>query len=410
MKINLILILGLLYTNVFGQIKVVNKIDSLNRHQTELSINLFADNQNEITISGERIKVSQFNYPPDQNFKVNLISNTSIVLDSLLSANISKLNISIAQYLPPSNFQDTVRLERDKCENFQNHGPSNPHLSANTYTKMFEGDVISEFAPEYRIFGYTGWQKMKTICKLAEGSNLYVHRYEYPADQNSHYTVLRSAANCPEYTDIRPIRYHSDTLRDWIQLPSISPLSNLDDSLIVMGVNTDMDGADTSSNITVYSVFTKKFYPSLRYRINGGTINYFEMTGSTLYRYKPNFIRNETPNLNIKKDFIIDVSRDNFQTAQRFNVYRTYLGGHYNTISTMTRHDNHVFVTAQVITRELDQILIDKATGKLYYSDPQYGCLFDLGVLADGSYHFELRTYNNLPISDDIYVEVKKPN
>jgi hypothetical protein len=410
MKIKLILLLGFVHTIVFGQIKVINKIDSLNKHHTELSINLFADSQNEITVSGERINLTQFNYPPNQNFKVNLVSNSSIVLDSLITAKISKLNIFIAQYLPPSNFQDTIRLQRNKCEDFQNHGPSNPHLTANTYTKMFEGDLISEFAPEYRIFGYTGWLKMKTICQLAEGSKLYVHRYEYPANQNAYYTVLRSAANCQEYTDVRPIRYYADTLRNWIQLPNLRAITNVDDSLIIMGVNSDLHGVDTSTNAVVYSVFTKQFYPSLRFRINGGAIRLFDLAGSTLYRYKPSFIRNETPNLNIPKDFIIDVSRDNFQTAQRFNVYRTYLGGHYNTISTMTRHDNHVFVTAQVITRELDQILVDKSTGKLYYSDPKYGSLFDLGVLPNGSYQFELRTYNNLPISEDIYVEVKRPN
>jgi hypothetical protein len=75
----------------------------------------------------------------------------------------------------------------------------------------------------------------------------------------------------------------------------------------------------------------------------------------------------------------------------------------------MTRHDRRVTVTVQGIHWDMDQRLVNVNTGQVYNNIPEFGNVFVLGAMNDGTYHFRIETYTGVVINDRVIVKVKQP-
>ena len=105
----------------------------------------------------------------------------------------------------------------------------------------------------------------------------------------------------------------------------------------------------------------------------------------------------------------MDISDDSFTSAARYNVHRNYQGGHWSTVTTLTRHDGQVTVSVQGIAWDINQKLVNTSTGQTFTNINQFGNVFDLGFLADGNYNFAVQTYHGVTINHNVRVNVRRP-
>ncbi|MFT5884702.1 MAG: hypothetical protein ACI9IP_001159 [Arcticibacterium sp.] len=299
--------------------------------------------------------------------------------------------------------------EVKQCEDFSNHGPTNPHLYAQKYNNSFVGDLISKYTPEYKIEGLTDWKLMSTAGAFQPGSDLNYHFYSEPSDGEGRYTVLRTKAGCSEFRDIRSQRVYDNTLEDWIDLPNSLPSINPVAKDFYIMVNSELEGRSNFEEIPVYNLFADRVINNLTARINGHDYVGFDLFTYPIFKVRQNNNMMDTRAIYVQKDFVMDVSDDSFNTAARYNVHRNYQGGHWSTVTTLTRHDGQVTVSVQGIAWDMNQILMNTSTGQSYNNINQFGNVFDLGFLPDGNYNFAIKTYHGVTINNNIRVNVKRP-
>lgn len=306
----------------------------------------------------------------------------------------------------------TVPDENKVCENFQNHGPANPHLYAQASSNSFVGDMIAKYTPEYKIEGLTDWMLMNNAGAVQPGSEMNYCYFKYPSDGQPHNIWLRTKAGCQEYPDIRNTQVYTNTLEEFqtlhTNLPAINP--RVIDTYFM--ANSELEGRQAWEEIPMYNFYTDRVVDNLKIRMVtdvGMVYEEFHLYTYPMFPVRANINKMESPALFPKKDFIIDMSTDDFRTAARYTVYRNYQGGHWSTVTTMTRHDGHVTLTAQGINWDTDQTVINLATGQSYSNIPGFGNVFDLGFLADGDYVFAVKTYHGVTMNDHLVIKVKRP-
>ncbi|AWV98136.1 hypothetical protein [Arcticibacterium luteifluviistationis] len=297
-----------------------------------------------------------------------------------------------------------------QCEDFSNHGPSNPHLYAQSSSNSFVGDLVAKYTPEYKIEGLTDWKLLTTAGSVIPGSDKKYHYYKEPFDGWERNTLLRTKAGCPEYRDVRSQKVYTNTLEEWHGLPTSMPSINPSIKDYYIMVNSELEGRPLWNDIPVYNLYADRDIPNLNVRVNWNDFYSFEKYTYPLFQVRPNRDMMITTSFNVKKDFIIDVSDDGYQTASRYTVYRNYQGGHWSTATTLTRHDGRVTVSVQGINWDTDQLLVNVSTGQTYYNIQQFGNVFDLGYLPDGDYQFAVKTYHGHTINDRVIVKVKRPS
>ncbi|MFT7247353.1 MAG: hypothetical protein ACI97P_000117 [Arcticibacterium sp.] len=297
-----------------------------------------------------------------------------------------------------------------QCEDFTNHGPTNPHLYAQKYNNSFVGDLISKYIPEYKIEGLTDWKLMSSAGAFEPGSDLNYHFYSEPSDGQARYTALRTKAGCPEYRDIRTQRVYHNTLEGWIDLPSNLPSINPVAKDFYIMVNSELEGRSDFEEIPVYNLFADRVVNNLTARINGYDYVSFNLHTYPIFVVRQNNNMMDTRAIYVDKDFVMDISDDSFNTASRYNVHRNYQGGHWSTVTTLTRHDGQVTVSVQGIAWDMNQMLVNTSTGQSYNNINQFGNVFDLGFLPDGNYNFAVKTYHGVEINNTIRVNVKRPS
>jgi hypothetical protein len=297
-----------------------------------------------------------------------------------------------------------------QCEDFSNHGAANPHLYAKKSSYSFVGDMISKYAPEYRIEGLTGWKLTTTAGPVKAGSDIKYHYYEEKSDGQARYTFLRTKAGCTEYGDVRSQKVYDNTLEDWTTLPTnLQPMNpKIMDYYIF--VNSDLEGKGINGALPIYNLFADRDIPNLNVRINGNDYHGFSSHTYPMFKVRDNSNKMLTNSINVTKDFVMDISDDGYTTGSRYTVYRNYLGGHYSTATTMTRHDGRVTVSVTGINWEIDQLLVNVNTGASFGSIATFGNVFDLGNLPDGDYQFSLKTYQGNTINNRVIVKVKRPS
>ncbi|WP_341226864.1 hypothetical protein [uncultured Arcticibacterium sp.] len=310
---------------------------------------------------------------------------------------------------PDPNPDPTPDTEK-QCEDFSNHGPTNPHLYANFSSNSFVGNLISKYTPEYKIEGLTDWKLMTTAGPVIPNSDINYQYYQEPYDGWERNTLLRTKAGCPEYRDVRNQKVYTNTLEEWYGLPTYSmPSINPSTKDYYIMVNSELEGRPLWNDIPVYNLYADRNIANLNVRVNGRDFYGFETYSYPLFQVRPNRDMMVTPSFSVKKDFIVDISDDGYQTASRYTVYRNYQGGHWSTVTTMTRHDGRVTVSAQGINWDTDQLLVNVSTGQTYYNIQQFGNVFDLGYLPDGDYQFAAKTYHGHTINNRVIVKVKRP-
>jgi hypothetical protein len=305
----------------------------------------------------------------------------------------------------------------DHCESFQNHGPATPHLFASARDNAFVGEVFADCVPYFQLEGLMPEQEpMTAICPIP-GSSKFLFRYTKASDGAPHNAHLQTHGDgCMDYPDIREQRVYPDKLVDWIPLPSLDPVApSTEDILFFVSSDLTHDGEPPpipapalTDHAPVWTIGTQSVVDGLKFRVDGGGwVDMVQATWGYVWT-RPPFDITQTPEaLYPAKDFIFDVTHDGGSTAQRFTVYRTFQGGHYSVVTTMTRQDGHVYVTEQSVNVEVPQKLVNKATGATYEGNAVWHSTFDMGVLDDGDHEFALYTYNNVYI-DDILVRVKR--
>ena len=308
-------------------------------------------------------------------------------------------------YLDPTPDSEKV------CEDLTNHGPANPHLYSHASSNTFTGDLMAKYAPEYMVEGLTGWKKMYTAGLVASNTDLKYFFFHEPSDGAERNIILRTKAGCPEFRDVRNQRVNTNTLEDWYGLPATMPaLANPTPIDVNFMINSELENRGLWENIAVYNLFADRYIGNMAMKVNGYSYAPFREYTYPMFLVRGNHTIMDTPALlDTYKDFYIDVSTDNFNSAARYTVYRNYQGGHWSVVTTATRHDGRVTVTAQGISWEMDQQLVNLNTGQVYPNVSTFGNVFDLGFLGDGDYVFALRTYNGVTINNRILVRVKRP-
>lgn len=292
-----------------------------------------------------------------------------------------------------------------QCESFSNHGTVNPHNYCRSTDNVFVGDCVAEFTPQYRLDPIMQtYQDMTCICDVwPEGSSKRYFRYTVPVTGVPTNCHLRSSADCQEYPDIRT-QYPDPERRETMgRIPDLSPVIMGSMPDITFFLSTEMD---FGSN-TIWEVGTPDGpVNGLTFRVDGGDWKGFVPAQFGFFFVKPQFHYSSTGTFVPNKDFILDISHDGGTSIQRFTVYRYFQGGHYSAISTMTRQDGRVFVTAELASAEVQQVLYDKNGPGIYPSNSVYGMCFDLGYQEDGDYFYTLKSYNGVVLDDYVHVKV----
>ena len=309
----------------------------------------------------------------------------------------------------PVPVPDPVPDPEKQCEDFSNHGPTNPHLYAQKYNNAFVGDLISKYTPEYKIDGLTDWKLMTTAGAFQPGSDLNYHFYSEPSDGQGRVTILRTKSGCPEYRDIRSQMVYDNTLEDWTNLPTNLPTINPVAKDYYIMVNSELEGRSAYEEIPVYNLFADRVVNNLTARINGHDYIGFNLYTYPIFKVRQNNNMMDTRAIFVQKDFVMDISDDSFTSAARYNVHRNYQGGHWSTVTTLTRHDGQVTVSVQGIAWDINQKLVNTSTGQTFTNINQFGNVFDLGFLADGNYNFAVQTYHGVTINHNVRVNVRRP-
>lgn len=312
--------------------------------------------------------------------------------------------------IPPTTVPDAEK----QCEDFSNHGPANPHIYGLAFADAFVGDAISTYQPEFKIEGLTDWALTSSVPLNIPGVNKLYNYFEVPNDGGTHNIWLRTKAGCSEFRDIRNTTVKYSTIEEWTnRMPQNLPnyMSLIPQDFYLMA-NSEMEDRAVNDDIGVYGLYTDRNVPGLAAKVNG----FYWMQFNPMHPLAPLFrVRDatnmmETPGFPTTKDFVLDLSTDNFATGARYTVYRNYQGGHWTAVSTFTRHDGKVTVSAQGVSWEVDQILVNVATGQEFRNISKFGNVFDLGYLGDGTYMFNVKTYNGQTLPHRIVVKVKKPS
>lgn len=297
------------------------------------------------------------------------------------------------------------------CEDFRNHGAGSPHLYSSAYSGMLVGEVLAACRPTYWVEGLMAAPAPMMEVGRVEGTDKKLYRYEHRDDGSQRNTHIRSPGEgCMDYPDIRTqhVPGMHETLTEWSELPAL-PALPVDGGLdIPLVFSTELEGMNPGS-AAVWSVMTTPQVPGLVGRTNGGDWQGAMQQTWGYFFHRPTFEVSELPYSAPPKDFILDISRDGGASGQRFIVYRTTQGGHYSAITTATRQDGRVFVTAQLANAEVQQRLIHSQTGQVYPSHPIYGMTFDLGQLPEGDHLFSLWTSDDTLIDAHVTVKVRRP-
>ena len=304
--------------------------------------------------------------------------------------------------------------EQKQCEDFSNHGPANPHIYGLTRANMYVGDAVSFYTPEYKVEGMTDWKLASTVPLNIPGTEKKYHYFGEVSDGVPRNIWLRTKAGCPEFRDIRNTVIKPNTIEDWTsRLPQNLPnYMNLVPQDFYLMANSEMEDRLVNDEIGVYGLYTDRLVSGLAAKVNG----FYWMQFNPMHPLAPLFrVRDatnmmETPGFPSTKDFVLDLSTDNFVTGARYNVYRNYQGGHWTAVTTFTRHDGKVTVSAQGVSWEVDQILVNVATGQEFRNISKFGNVFDLGYLGDGTYEFKVKTYTGVLLPHHIVVKVRKPS
>lgn len=292
------------------------------------------------------------------------------------------------------------------CEDFSNHGPAGPHLYYDAVRGVLTGDVIASCAPLFWVEGLTqSYERMDYIGSIP-GASQKVYRYTVAADTTGRNVHLKSAGDgCQDYPDVR-LQPLDPRVRDaWgtlPQLPAVTPSTEE----IPFFFASELENSE--GDAFVWGIFTLQPWENMQYRVDGGSWTSFkapEQWGVPTVGMSFTHVSTET--IKPLKDFIFDITRDGGTTVQRFTVFRTSKGGHYSTLSTATRQDGRVWLTAQLSYPESPQYLVHEQTGKIYPSHAPYHYLFDLGFLPEGEHRFSLWSGEDVFIDDQVLVKVK---
>lgn len=297
----------------------------------------------------------------------------------------------------------------EPCENLANHGLASPHLYAVTSMMSLVGDVTTKSAPEYKIEGLTDWKKMTKHDQIGN-TGVFHCTFVEPTDNNDRYVWLRTRQGCPEYKDVRTQK-PGKTLEDWstnISAMKLPVMQENNSGNFNVWVNSILENRELNWPILTFGVIIDQELSGYRLRVNGANQYGFNSQDSP-FHYRQRGRRLESINFDSPKDYVIDISNDGFQSGRRYTVYRNALGGHWTVVSTLTRSDGRVTVSAQALTYESNQILRNKATGQEYRNTDYYGHVFDLGNMADGDYEFELKASDGRTIINRVIVKVKRP-
>lgn len=212
------------------------------------------------------------------------------------------------------------------------------------------------------------YQDMTYICDVwPEGSSKKYFRYTVPSTGIPTNCHLRTSAECPEYPDIRTQLPDPDRREALGPLPQLAPVSMGTMPDIPFFLSTEMDFGGN----TVWEVGTPNGpVPGLTFRVDGGPWKEFAPAQFGFFFVKPQFHYSSTGGFVPNKDFVLDTSNNGGSNIQRFTVYRYFQGGHYSAISTMTRQDGRVFVTAELASAEVQQMLCDNHGPTIYASNP----------------------------------------
>jgi hypothetical protein len=315
--------------------------------------------------------------------------------------------------VPPVVVPPVVTPEIKECENLANHGPANPHLYSHSHNSQLVGNLVAKYTPEYKIEGKTDWKLMQPTGPMIPGSPFNLYYYAEGSDATERVTILRTKEGCPEYRDIRSQSAQYDMLEPWVTLRSNLPAINPVPNEFLFWVNSEMGGKKLNDIIKVYEVVADKVYPGMHARFMTKNSEDRILAFNEYQPFYDHRVVNRkmhTADFDVDKDFIMDVSVDYFQTVSRYNIHRYQQGGHWSVVTTLTRHDGKVSTSVQGIDYDVDQILVNNATGQSYYCNVEFGNTFDLGFLPDGVHQFSLKTYHGVTINNRILVSVKRPS
>lgn len=295
------------------------------------------------------------------------------------------------------------------CEDLSNHGPANPHLFAVTSNNTIAGDLLALSTPEYRIEGLTGWKKMSKMGKVVPYGELNHYIFSEITDSSPRKVWLRTKPGCYEYGDVRTQQPIFNTLEQWSTLPFRLQDLRPTDLGVNFFVNSELEHKSDINGIAVYNIWGDSWIGGFQARINGSRIINFNKYEFPLFRERNNQNLMSADYFNTSKDFILDVSKDGFVTGERYTVYRNYQGGHWTTVTTLTRHDGRVTVNCQGINWETNQKLVSNSNGKTFWTKGHFGNLFELGYLSDGDYSFQLQTKEGFVVNPNVVIKVKRP-
>lgn len=367
-----------------------------------------------------------------QNFYSNSSSTNCDSIKQLRSCNngvmsgSDSFSISSCSALP-NYVEPPVSDAQTTCEEV-----ANPHTSANavkygqhTYydskNKRILGTIKALYRPQYKIDGINDWKNMDYVGDTTDGSGLKAWMFKQPTDGNPRTTSYRTRAGCTEYPDTRPQPqwnttenriFRTDTLETYYAPTGLPALdyANLTNDEVPIWFSSEMEDGLDNANYNVTS-WEGRFYNLnvAQFRIltpnNYGHNDWMNLETYGSYKRTTSFFFT-------LKDFAFEIKL-NSGKIQRYQVTRSYAGGHYSVRSVITRFDGVVYYIPQSLMSEsINMRMKNLTTGAVTTNIRQNGLghIYRLDPIADGDYtiriYSEGKEYSTV---DDTIIKVRRP-
>lgn len=276
------------------------------------------------------------------------------------------------------------------CEIFTNHGPLIPHLYANNRANELVGTVFAKSQPEFNAYG--SWIKMQPLGTSFHDPSLKGWAYRILHQYNTNVS-LRTREGCGSTADARNTGVNNyNGMED--EMPSSVPIFNHENLNLVVNFAGNLE--EDKSNYDIWETLVAGHHSNLQFRVNNGAWRATQLkTIDPSSAGSRELIHTALPHFQAGKDFIIDFTKNNGTTIDRYRVSRNNTGGHFSANCTMVREeDGRVYVS----TYQGDRFLPMKLGNWNYKT---WGTFFDLGYLQGGTYYYPLKSIETGYILDN---------